>query len=316
MLLFLIKKKRFLISALFVVTLFTWSILQSTVWNGEISQTRFQSDEHGNILSRAPYPPLTEFLLGSDINGYDLGVMIMIGAKWTIGITLAVVIFRMLISILLSSLVYSLPDRLYNGLKTVFEPFTVVPQTIIVYFILYTVLWMPQQGFSSLFWDRALFQTCILVLIAIPNVTIQLAGEMRLVQKEDFIEVSKVLGAGKPHLFFKHIVPHVYEKWILLFGQQFIQTLQLLAHLGFLKIFFGGTYVPYGQESKDFEEPSSVSYEWSGLIGGNISYLYSHSWLVLVPIFFFVLTAISVALINDSLRTYFQGRTASTMKRS
>lgn len=313
MLLYLVKKKRFLFGALFILTLFTWSILHTAVFHDELRQVRFRLDDSANVLNRAPYPPFTEFLLGTDINGYDLLMKMVIGAKWTIGITLAVVIFRMVISIIFSSFVYSLPNRLYNGLKTVFEPFTVVPQTIIAYFILHSVLWMPIAGFTSPFWQRALFETCILAVIAIPNVTIHLSAEMRLVQKESFIEASRILGAGKVHLFFKHIVPHVYDKWILLFGQQFIQTLQLLAHLGFMKLFFGGTFVPYGAPGP--EDPSSVSYEWSGVIGGDISYLYSHHWIVLIPIGFFIVTAISVALINDSVKCYFQRRRAVAARR-
>jgi peptide/nickel transport system permease protein len=42
-----------------------------------------------------------------------------------------------------------------------------------------------------------------------------------------------------------------------------------------------------------------------GLIGGNLSYLFIHQWILLVPMFFFVLTAISVFFINDSVRDYF-----------
>lgn len=304
---FLLKRKRFVISALFLIILFTWSILNSVINNGEIRKVMFLFDEKGNIVDKPPYPPLTQFLLGSDQYGYDIGLMMIEGAKWTIGITLIVVIIRMIFSVILSSFIYSLHNRIYNGIKTIFEPFSVVPQTIIAYFILYRVLWMPIEGFTSPFWERALFETFILAIIAIPNLTIHISSEMRLVKKEDFVKVSKVLGSSNTYIFFKHIIPHVFEKWILLFGQQFIQTLQLLAHLGFMKLFFGGTKVTYGD---DDTPPRSLSYEWSGVIGGDISYLYSHFWIVLVPICFFVLTAISVAIINESLEMYFKSKYA------
>ncbi|WP_195891938.1 ABC transporter permease subunit [Neobacillus dielmonensis] len=271
-----------------------------------------QTDEQGKILDKPPYPPFSVYLLGSDIYGYDLGHKMVEGAKWTIGVVLVVTFFRMLLSLIFSFCVYSLPSPIYKSMKMIFEPFSVVPQTIIAYFILYSVLWMPIDGFANPFWQRALFETLILVMIAIPNLTIHISEEIRMVVKEEFIEASKVLGSGKTHIFFKHIVPHVYEKWILLFGQQFIQALQLLAHLGFMLLFFGGTYVPYGAPKE--EAPHSVSYEWSGVIGGDVSYLYSYSWVVLVPIGFFILTAISVALINDSVKAYFQTRNAIQFK--
>ncbi|PLS00987.1 ABC transporter permease subunit [Neobacillus cucumis] len=174
------------------------------------------------IQSKAPYPPLTEFALGSDRYGYDLGYVMIVGAKWTIGITLIVVIFRMLFSIIISSFIYSLNNKIFNIIKTIFDPFSVVPQTIIAYFILFRILWMPSDGFHTPFWQRAVFETFILVILAIPNVTVHISSEMRQVEKELFIEASKTLGSSKPYIFFKHILPHVYEKWILLYGQQFI----------------------------------------------------------------------------------------------
>ncbi|PLS00986.1 peptide ABC transporter permease [Neobacillus cucumis] len=314
MLRFLLKKKRFLFSAIFLITLFTLSILNTVLNNGEIAQVKFHSDKKGNIIDTPTYPPFTVFLSGTDRYGYSLGHTMVEGAKWTIGIVIIVVIFRMLISILLSSFIYSLNHRIYNNIKTLFEPISVVPQTIIAYFILHSVLWMTIDGFKNPFWERALFETFILVIIAIPTLTIHLSTEMRLVNNETFIEASKILGSNKPYIFFKHIIPHVYEKWILLFGQQFIQSLQLLAHLGFMELFFGGTYVPYGAAAD--EPPHSVSYEWSGVIGGNISYLYTDSWIILVPIGFFIVTAVSVALINDSIKAYFHSKTMVQLKKS
>ncbi|MGG3563355.1 ABC transporter permease subunit [Neobacillus rhizosphaerae] len=305
MLVFLLKRKRFIFSALFLIILFTGSILNSVFNDGQIRQVRFHADEKGNIVDRPPYAPFTEYVFGSDPFGYDLGHMMVEGAKWTIGITITIVILRMLLSIILASFIYSLNNRIYNGLKTIFEPFSVVPQTIIAYFILFSVLWMPLDGFHTPFWLRASFQVFIIVALAIPSLTIHISGEMRHVEKEDFIEVSKTLGSSKRYIFFKHIIPHVYEKWIISFGQQFIQTLQLLAHLGFMKLFFGGTHYP-----DDDTPPRTISYEWSGVIGGDISYLYSlQPWIVLVPIGFFIVTAISVALINQSVKAYFKNKT-------
>lgn len=108
MLFFLLKRKRFIISAIFLFTLFTWSVLDSIINNGEIRQVKFHSDVKGNILDTPPYPPLTVFALGSDRFGYDLAHIMIIGAKWTIGITVIIVIFRMLLSIIVGSFIYSL----------------------------------------------------------------------------------------------------------------------------------------------------------------------------------------------------------------
>ncbi|MEH7308214.1 peptide ABC transporter permease, partial [Neobacillus drentensis] len=76
----LMKRKRFLISALFLVTLFTLSILNTVVNAGEIRQVKFHSDEQGNIIDRPPYPPFSVFIFGTERYGYDLGHIMIEGA--------------------------------------------------------------------------------------------------------------------------------------------------------------------------------------------------------------------------------------------
>ncbi|WP_284035906.1 hypothetical protein [Neobacillus sp. 114] len=70
-----------------------------------------------------------------------------------------------------------------------------------------------------------------------------------------------------------------------------------------MKLFFGGTFVSYGMIVDD---PHSFSYEWSGVIGGSLPYLYSSQWIIVVPVLFFIFTVISIAFINDSIKSYFQ----------
>jgi peptide/nickel transport system permease protein len=70
--------------------------------------------------------------------------------------------------------------------------------------------------------------------------------------------------------------------------------------------------VPYGAEPE--EPPHSVSYEWSGIVGGSISYLYDSQWIILVPIGFFMMTAICVALINNSISAFYNSRTVKIRK--
>jgi peptide/nickel transport system permease protein len=256
MILYLLKRKRFLIGCLFLSVMLTLSFLQ----HGPIQQIMFHSDAKGNIIDVPPYPPFSFFVLGTERFGYSLGQMIVQGAKYTIGSILVVTFLRILISLIISAFIYTLKPRYYNWLKTIFEPFSIVPQTIIAYFILANILLAPNTGFHTTLWQRVSFEIFILILIAIPNLTIHLSNELKIVRKESFIEASQTLGAGNVYIFFKHMIPHLYEKWILLFGQQFLQVLQLLTHLGYLGLFFGGSLVQYGTD----DPPKSVSNEWSG----------------------------------------------------
>ena len=85
--------------------------------------------------------------------------------------------------------------------------------------------------------------------------------------------------------------------FILVFLQQFTQTLTILLHLGLLEVFFGGTVKFLGP----VEEIDSYTHEWSGLIGVYFRSLTVHPWIPLVPITFFGLTIFSGNMIVKSI---------------
>ncbi len=85
--------------------------------------------------------------------------------------------------------------------------------------------------------------------------------------------------------------------FILVFFQQFTQTLTILLHLGLLEIFFGGTVKFLGP----IEEIESYTHEWSGLIGVYFRSLTVNPWIPLVPITFFGLTIFSGNMIVKSI---------------
>lgn len=95
----------------------------------------------------------------------------------------------------------------------------------------------------------------------------------------------------------KHVFPHLYMTFILVFMQQFIKTLIIFLHLGLLEVFFGGT-VQFGGMIKELD---SYTHEWSGLIGVYFRSLTVHPWIPLVPITFFGLTIFSGNMIVRSI---------------
>lgn len=295
----LLKKKKFLIGASFLVILLLLSISNTIFNDGKIRQTLLVYDEKGELEKAPPYPPGDVYLFGSDMYGYDMLHTVIEGAKYSIGIVLIVAFFRMLFSIGLSYFLFRVPESVFKWIKTVAEPLSFFPQTLIAYFLLRTVIMYTMEGFHHPFWVRALYEFVILIAVALPSLTVQLIEQKRRVWQEEFIESAIVMGGSKRHIYFKHILPQLYEEWILMFGQQFLQVLTLLVHLGVLLVLFGGTIMGDGGP------PTSVTHEWAGLIGLNKRFMLTREWIVYVPILFFILTAISVAMINQSLKEFF-----------
>ncbi|WP_144477968.1 peptide ABC transporter permease [Cytobacillus oceanisediminis] len=294
----LLKTKKFIFGVSFLTILLVLSILNTVVNDGKIRQVPFVYNEDGSLDEAPPYPPFDVFVLGSDMYGYDMLHTVIEGAKYSIGIVLIVAFLRMVLSVVLSYFLFRVPERIFKLLKAIAEPLSFFPQTLIAYFLLATVVMYTINGFNHPLWVRVVYEFIILVLIALPALTVQLIEQKRRIWKEEFIESAITLGGSKRHIYFKHILPQLYEEWILMFGQQFLQVLTLLVHLGVMLVLFGGTILGEGP-------PSSVTHEWSGLIGLNKRFMLAYEWIVYVPILFFAMTALSVAMINKALSDFF-----------
>ncbi|MFD3449829.1 ABC transporter permease [Microbacteriaceae bacterium 4G12] len=292
------KEKRFVIGFSFVFFLLVASFV-NTIWNGgKVHQVSLLFDSQRNVIGAPPFPPSWNFLLGTDRGGFDVLHMIIQGAKFTIGIALLIAALRIIISTLFGILLGLYGGKWTKSLERIFDSFNVVPLSLIAYFILANVLWMPFDGFPHPFWKRATFEVIILTILAVPTVMFFISKDIQKLWKEEFMEAAKVLGGSKLHILRIHILPHTMPRWLLLFMQQFIQVLLVLIQLGLLELFFGGTLVDY---SKMNEAPKSLSYEWSGIIGQQYKVLFITPWVVGGPILFLTLTIYSVQLMMSGI---------------
>ncbi|MDM5187239.1 ABC transporter permease subunit [Bacillus sp. DX4.1] len=285
---FLKRDKRFWFGLLFLVSIVLASI-GNTIWNnGEIRRVSilYDYDGKGGVLA-APFPPSWQFWLGTDRKGYDLLHLIVEGGKWTIGIALLIALLRVLFGILFGVLLGTYVKRGFAKIEAFFDSFTVIPMVMIAYFMLRSAIVFGNGEMTSSFYERASFEVILLTVLAVPTLAIYVANEVRKLFTEEFIDAARILGGSKRHIVFKHIFPHLYTSFVIVFIQQFVQALIILLHLGMLGLFFGGTIVFYG------EDIDSVTHEWSGLIGTYFRSLTVHPWIPLVPIMFFGLTIFS-----------------------
>ena len=290
------RDKRFWISISFLVVLVLLSI-GNTLWNGgHIRQVSLQYDAQGNP-EVAPFPPSWQFLLGTDRKGFDLLHLVIEGAKWTIGISFLIALVRLILGVCMGILLGTYVKRGFAKIEAFFDSFTVIPTIMIVYFLLRTSITFANGEPTASFFERAAFEIILLVVLAIPTIALYIANEVRKLQREEFIDAARILGGSKRHIVVKHVFPHLYMTFALVFMQQFIQTLIIFLHLGLLEVFFGGSVV-FGGEIKEID---SYTHEWSGLIGVYFRSLTVHPWIPLVPITFFGLTIFSGNMIVRSI---------------
>jgi peptide/nickel transport system permease protein len=289
------KQPLFLIGFLFIAGMLMTSFAYSWITDNEIKKVYYLYED-GRLVDGAPIEPRPGLPFGTDALGLDIFAKIIIGAKFTILAALAVAALRVFIALPFGFLVgtyFRKQKKYFNGL---IDSFHYVPLTIIAYYLLRPVLMEPMEGFQTSMIERVIMEVLILALLTVPIIISLIGNESSLIYQRDFVVCAKSLGASNWRIIRKHIYPSLREKLFVIFGQQVMQTLIILSHLGLLKLFLGGTHVTFGIMP---DPPTSITQEWSGLIGDSFRYLRSAPWIPLTPILCFAATMLAVALMIE-----------------
>ncbi|TMU82255.1 ABC transporter permease subunit [Bacillus sp. BHET2] len=289
------KNPFFLIGFTFITLMLVSSFVYTLVWGNEVRRLYFLSVD-GTVVESSPISPKWLFPFGTDPLGLDMLGKIIIGAKYTILTAVIIAFLRVFLAIPIGLILGTFLVKYKKYINGWIDSFHYVPLTILAYFLLEPVLWEPFEGFSTSIMERFIIEILILTLLIVPILSALLGNEVSLLYKKEFILSAKTLGAGKWRIIFKHILPSMKEKLVIIFGQQFMQTLIIFIHLGLLTLFLGGTDVDYQMVS---DPPRSITYEWSGLIGDSFRYLLGAPWIPLTPILFFSATMLSVSLMIE-----------------
>ncbi|WLD93429.1 ABC transporter permease [Alkalihalobacillus sp. AL-G] len=290
----------FLIGFFFLATLLTISLLHTFVWDNYVAQTQIIYDG-ARAVEASPISPGWDIPFGTDGLGFHFTHMISIGAKYTIGFAVIIALLRLVVSFILGVLYGAYLYRFRRYVTWMVDVFNYVPVTILALFILTPFLVESRAGFAYTFWERVGLEIVILAFLAVPPVSILIGNEMGRVFKQEFVDGAKIIGGSRLHILWKHVRPHIQPQLWIVFMQQLVQTMLVLAHLGFFKVFFGGTNHSFDPMWPD--PPQSISYEWSGLIGAGIHKLTITPWVVLVPIIFFALTILAMNLMLEGIKT-------------
>ncbi|KMM38425.1 ABC transporter permease subunit [Guptibacillus hwajinpoensis] len=290
----LLHNKPLLGGGLFILLLLIGSILYGLFSDPQEPQ-KVLLDENNNAVELAPFSPSTKFPLGSDLDGNNFLLKILEGAKFTIGLSILVAFFRMVVSFVGGYILYLLPGtfrRLLDGLANALH---YAPVTIFTYVLIAPVILSFSWSYDTS--TKVIFPMLVLILISVPVLSLYVQNELHLIAEKEFIESAKVMGGSHFQIFRKHMAPFLYPKLFVVFIQQVGQVLIVFAHLGLLNVFIGGSDVrimEYDLEGEATIEVFSMSNEWAGLIAQNFQYVSSFPWMVLAPVTAFALTILAV----------------------
>lgn len=297
----LFKRKMFLGGFGVIVGLFTASLLYF-FWTGDrIPVTPLLFNESGKPL-HAPYSGTLYPPLGTDEFGRDIAIVMLVGAKYTIGAAFLITVLRVAPALLIGVFLQFFAKRLKRPLKSIADSIHYFPVTLLAFLLLNWVslegVLMQQEVPSS--GIQIFLYTLVLSVIFIPLNSVLIANEVELIYRKEFIECSKTLGAGKWRILTKHIRPFLVPRLFIIFIREFIQTLILMAHLGILRIFIGGTV--FKTNLFDMSKAVSPTSEWAGTLGLWWDFLWtSYPWIAFIPILLLTGLVLAAKAMMDSL---------------
>ncbi|MFD2170585.1 ABC transporter permease [Tumebacillus lipolyticus] len=278
-----------LVLLLLLLAVFGSHFMPYTIDEGDkVTMVRQQVDGEVKIAI-PPFPPSKEHLLGTDHRGFDLLSLLLNGAKYTLGIGLAVTLARFLIAI---------PIGMYIGVTGIFRSplriMQVVSSSVPVILILFPALYSLSQTMAInsglqpgdpriTFFSIAMF--IMLVIAGIFTLADQIADRAQFFYRKEYVAAAKSLGASSGQIIVRHLLPQFRPELLYGFVTEYVQVLFLVGQLAVLGVFVGGSEVYFTEEMKFILLSSNG--EWASMIAYGTDYLRNFQWIVVAPGLFF-----------------------------
>ncbi|MFC4619906.1 ABC transporter permease subunit [Camelliibacillus cellulosilyticus] len=285
----LFRQKRFIIGfviiAVILVASFSFHHLIRPLYPDKPEELLYSKS--GDLLAKAPFPPSRYFPLGTDYIGTPFELDLIPEAKNTIIGGVLIAFFRLFLALFVGQFLSLLGKRAFAFLHQVLTAFNYIPVTLLAFIVLAPAHLPTLRGQFTLIF-------IVLTLVALPNLSIQLAMEIREVKRREFIVASRTIGAREGFVFRRHVLPFLRTKLILLFNQQMIQVLALFVALGLLYI---------GAQTDKPDEGLGLT----DMLLGGLQHIWVMRWMLYDPVLAILIIIIAIQMMTSAVRKVANG---------
>ena len=218
-------------------------------------------------------PPSRTHLLGTDELGRDTLTRLVYGARVSIGIGLLTVLISGLTGATVGVIGGSYGGLLDDALMRLVDLLKGLPAIYV--FIFMSILLRP----------NVLTLSFVIAFIGWANVARLVRGDTLTVGRSEFVTAAMSLGASRPRIIMRHIVPHIVPTLVVAASLGFGQAILAEAALDFLGLGIA---------------PPTAS--WGNMLQNAQSY-FAYSWLLVVaPGLLIFVTVLGAAILGNALR--------------
>jgi oligopeptide transport system permease protein len=217
--------------------------------------------------------PSSAHWLGTDQQGRDLLVRLLLGGRVSLGVGLCATVVALTIGVIYGAVAGYVGGRADNAMMRFVDVVYALPFTIFVILLM-------------VFFGRQLW-LLFLAIGAVEWLTMAriVRGQVMSLKKMEFIDAARALGLGHRRILFRHLLPNVLGP-VVVYATLTIPAVMLLeAFLSFLGL---GVQPPMSS--------------WGTLIKDGAAVMEEYWWLLVFPCAAFSLTLFSLNFLGDGLR--------------
>ncbi|KPU42448.1 putative D,D-dipeptide transport system permease protein DdpC [Oxobacter pfennigii] len=230
-------------------------------------------------------PPGPGYILGADEFGRDLLTRIIYGARVSISVGLFVSTLSSLLGLIIG--IYSSYFKVLDHiLMRICDGLIAIPG------VLLAIALMAALGSSI--WNVIIALTVVFT----PSIARVVRSSALVASAQPYVEAAKVQGAGDFRILWKNIAPNVLSPLLIQATYVFAQAILSEAALSFLGV---GIKAPAAS--------------WGNILQASKMVLHKAWWMVAFPGTAVIISVLSLNLLGDGLRDYFDPRTATIRRK-
>ena len=290
-----------LVFGLIVLTILIIIVLFGSSWGSYDPYLVAQSarpyyDTEKKEMIAPPFEPSEEYPIGTDQWGNDLLSLILYGARMTLVaggyITLVRVFLGGFLGILAGWWEGRFIDRFIKSLSDLISSVPVLLSALIIIYALNISngLWVFLVALSLVGWTE----------------TAQLIrSEVMRIRQKEYIEAAQAIGMTRLEIIVRHVLPNILPYLLVITALEMSAVLLLLAELGFLGTYIGGTslYIPDVMSSEVFHLAEMP--EWGALIAQSAPFIRSAPFIILAPGLAFFIAIVGLNALGEGMRWLF-----------
>ena len=243
-----------------------------------------------------PFEPSAQYPFGTDQWGNDLLSLVLYGARMTLVAGVYITLARVLLGTLLGAVAGwaegGLIDRFIKSISDLISSVPILLSSLIIIYALNIEngLWVFIVALSFVGWTE----------------TAQLIrSEVMRIRKREFIDSAIAIGMTRVQIIVRHVLPNIMPYVIILAALEMSAVLLLMAELGFLGTYIGGSslYIPDVMDSRVYHLAEVP--EWGALIAQSVGFIRSAPYILLAPALAFFVAIVGLNALGEGMRWLF-----------